>query len=305
MVRYAFLAFLLGIGSTLLVSANVVRKDRQLSITPAELQGLVTVRTPDDVQALRARLTKLVFDGPLPTSVPSAQQAQPPFPEAYAAKRLAIGSHFIESARPNGKLAIYHSGHKEAVLADGAPTIRAMLSAGFDVVAISMPAEPHGRFATQASPLRPFLEPVALSLNHAMAQKPYNEVVMAGLSGGGWTTVVYAALDSRIHRSYPIAGSWPAYLRALRDNSVGDYEQQLPGLGVGYLDLYLLASSEGREQLQIFNRADPCCFSGELPLTYEAYLRNEAKRLGGSFGMVIDANNQHTLSPGLARLLWR
>lgn len=305
MVKRVLLSFLLGLGVALLVNAASLRMEQDLSITPKELQGRVTVRSLDEAKALRARLTTTIFAGALPTALPSAKPAASPFPEASAAEQLSAGSHYLVSTRPNGKLAIYHAGHKEAVLVGGALTIRAMLAAGFDVLALSMPAEPHARFAHEPSPLRPFLEPVALSLNYAMAKRPYTEVVMAGLSGGGWTTVVYSAIDTRIHRSYPIAGSWPFFLRKLRSNSIGDFEQQLPGLNVGYLDLYLLASSDGREQLQIFNRDDPCCFSGELPLSYHTFLSEEAAKLGGSFGMVIDANNQHTLSPSLSRLVWR
>ena len=36
---------------------------------------------------------------------------------------------------------------------------------------------------------------------------------MIGLSGGGWTTVVYAAIDERISDSFSVAGSIPFYLR--------------------------------------------------------------------------------------------
>lgn len=305
MVKRVLLAFLLGLCVAMLVNAAALRNERGVSITPPELQGRVTVRSLEDAKALRARLIAAIFAGPLPSALPSARPTPSPFPEASDAELLSAGSYYLASAKPNGKLAIYHAGHKETVLIGGALTIRAMLAAGFDVLALSMPEEPHARFADDPLPLRPFLEPVALSLNYAMAKRPYTEVVMAGLSGGGWTTVVYSAIDTRIHRSYPIAGSWPFFLRKLRSDSIGDFEQQLPGLNVGYLDLYLLASSDGREQLQIFNRDDPCCFSGELPLSYHTFLSEEAAKLGGSFGMVIDANDNHTLSPALTRLIWR
>lgn len=307
MVKHVLLAFLVGVGLTLWLNVATSRHEPPQAAWPApvESEGRITINGPDDVPRLRARLATAVFGGSLPDGMPGATRAPSPFPEATAATQLATGAHLLTTATPNGKLAIYHSGHKETVLEGGRHTIRAMLTAGFDVLALSMPAEPHNRFANTARPLRPFLEPVALSLNYALARTPYTEVVMAGLSGGGWTTVVYAALDTRIDRSYPIAGSWPFYLRKLRADSAGDFEQQLPGLDVGYLDLYLLAASEGREQLQIFNRADPCCFSGELPLTYHAEVKRRAEELGGTFGMVIDANDEHTLSPGLTRLIWR
>ena len=36
---------------------------------------------------------------------------------------------------------------------------------------------------------------------------------MAGLSGGGWTTTLYAAIDPSIRYSFPVAGTIPLYLR--------------------------------------------------------------------------------------------
>ena len=128
---------------------------------------------------------------------------------------------------------------------------------------------------------------------------------MVGLSGGGWTTVVYAAIDPRIQRSYPIAGSVPEHLRGVVPKSQGDFEQTLPGLAVGYLDLYVMATSGGREQIQLFNRQDPCCFSGDLPYTYRDVVRREAVALGGWFDVVVSQHDAHDLSPTMARLLWR
>ena len=114
--------------------------------------------------------------------------------------------------------------------------------------------------ATQSgSALKFFLEPVAISLN---ALKPrYKEVNMAGLSGGGWITTLYAAVDPSIRYSFPVAGTIPLYLRT--GGSVGDKEQYLDEFYsiAGYQDLYLLgAYGPGRKQVQILNRRDDCCF---------------------------------------------
>lgn len=54
--------------------------------------------------------------------------------------------------------------------------------------------------------MRFFIEPVVLAVNYAKALG-YDEIVMLGLSGGGWTTTVSAAVDSRIKLSIPVAGS--------------------------------------------------------------------------------------------------
>lgn len=85
---------------------------------------------------------------------------------------------------------------------------------------------------------------------------------MVGLSGGGWTTNILAAIDERIKYSFSVAGSMPIYYRS--DLSMGDIEQYLPELYrdiAGYPDLYVLgAYGKGRKQVQILNRNDNCCF---------------------------------------------
>lgn len=56
--------------------------------------------------------------------------------------------------------------------------------------------------------MRFFLEPVWLSINYARSLG-YKNIVMAGLSGGGWTTTLMAGIDPRIGLSIPVAGSMP------------------------------------------------------------------------------------------------
>ena len=84
---------------------------------------------------------------------------------------------------------------------------------------------------------------------------------MAGLSGGGWTTTIYAAIDPTIRCSFPVAGTIPLYLRS--GGSVGDREQYEASFYriAGYSDLYILgAHGRDRKQVQILNRRDDCCF---------------------------------------------
>jgi hypothetical protein len=64
---------------------------------------------------------------------------------------------------------------------------------------------------------------------------------MIGLSGGGWTTTLYAAIDPRVRLSFPVAGTLPEYLRVGRP---GAREQFYPDLYkiANYLDLYVMGS---------------------------------------------------------------
>lgn len=198
-----------------------------------------------------------------------------------------LAYHFIPE-QPNGSLVILHHGHACTMDDDPSPqelgngmqrTIQALLGAGYGVAGIFMPHMRPGdctgkheqMFAlkTTGSPIKFFLEPTAITINYLGDAKKaqanqfprYNVFHMIGLSGGGWTTTVYAALDPRIRCSFSVAGTMPLYLRS--GGSIGDREQFEPSfyrLG-GYPDLYILgAQGPGRSQIQIVLRHDDCCF---------------------------------------------
>jgi hypothetical protein len=90
-------------------------------------------------------------------------------------------------------------------------------------------------------PIRYFIEPVIMTVNYALNVLGYKEVYLMGKSGGGWTTTVAAAADTRIKVSFPIAGSVPLSIKtgAYYRSDKGDYEQ-LPqphaAKGQWYLD---------------------------------------------------------------------
>jgi hypothetical protein len=159
------------------------------------------------------------------------------------------------------------------------------------------------------SPIKFFLEPTAISLNHLKTQSRvgnfpnYQAFHMVGLSGGGWTTTVYAAIDPTIQCSFPVAGTIPLFLRT--GGSIGDREQFEPTFYriAGYPDLYILgAQEEGRKQVQILNRRDDCCFGqaqhdekkiglpyADAMRTYERQVQAALTEIGrGSFRMEID-----------------
>lgn len=115
-----------------------------------------------------------------------------------------------------------------------------------------------------------FLEPVVLTISYALSLG-YDNVVMIGKSGGGWTTTLMAALDPRISFSIPIAGSIPLNFH----HKSWDFEQKprpktdkLWYLNVlNYTQLYALATiasggARSRTSLQLLHEDDPCCFFG-------------------------------------------
>ena len=121
---------------------------------------------------------------------------------------------------------------------------------------------------------------------------------MIGISGGGWTTTIFSAIDERISKSFSVAGSYPIYLRSEPKN-FGDYEQTYFELysQVNYLEFYILGSYE-RYQLQIFNEFDPCCFSGNAGKTFDFIIQETITDIGtGNFEVFIDeSQNQHKIS---------
>lgn len=243
-------------------------------------------------------------------------------------------THHLLPRRPNGRLVVLQHGHactfddaQDPRGAGMANAIDMLLGNGYAVLAAYMPhmrpgdcrTLPHARMfdlpIQSGNQLKFFLEPVAISLN--ALKKRYKEIHMAGLSGGGWTTTLYAALDPSIRCSFPVAGTIPLYLRT--GGSVGDKEQYLDEFYrlAGYPDLYLLGGTgTGRKQIQILNRRDDCCF-GEAQhdtvrngLDYEPALRVYEKlvqeAVGGPrhFRLVIDESApRHMISAEAVQIM--
>ncbi len=153
---------------------------------------------------------------------------------------------------------------------------------GFSVLAVYMPGmsptdqRGHDRlYEPGANNMHYFFDTTLYSLNyianytqsHAkrLGFSHYKNYSMFGISGGGWTTTVYAALDTRISLSFPVAGSIPLSLRkSPQSPNWGDWEQRFNRFYkiVGYPDLYLLGSvGMGRKEVQVLNANDSCCFA--------------------------------------------
>ncbi|HVY72301.1 MAG TPA: hypothetical protein VHH73_20370 [Verrucomicrobiae bacterium] len=247
------------------------------------------------------------------------------FDQAPGLEGLAY--HFIAS-HPNHELVVVHHGHGCTLDDDAGPkdtgyglqrTINSLLREGYGVLGVFMPhmrpgdctGNHEGMFALQTtgSPIKFFLEPTAWGLNYLKTRAKadhfpaYRAFHMVGLSGGGWTTTLYAAIDPTIQCSFPVAGSIPLWLRS--GGSVGDREQFEPTFYrfAGYPDLYILgAQGKGRSQVQILLRKDDCCFGeaehdartsgrpyAEAMREYTGQVSAVVKKLGaGSYRLEID-----------------
>lgn len=306
---------------------------------------LISIRNKEDATARRAELISFIWgQNGLPKCLPDKVENAIK-DDRYAGlsnlkqiDRLTVNmewgltstAYLFIPVQSNGKLIIYHGGH-DGDFISAKDLISFFLKNGFAVIGMSMPLEPPNNqpvvnlehigkvqlgFHEQLKllkmksghPVQLFFTPVAAIANYAQSLG-YSSIFMTGVSGGGWTTTVYGAIDPRILRSYPAAGTLPLHLRADRDRSNtaerpadwGDYEQSIPELQdiANYLDLYILGSlGEHRRQLQIFNQHDPCCFASEAFRGYESVVNERVRGLGdGSFSVFLDTKNtEHSVS---------
>ena len=231
-------------------------------------------------------------------------------------------SYLLLPEESNQKLILYHHGHDGDFIL-GSNTIQFFLERNFTVLAMTMPLvgmnnQPivgidgfgemklisHDQFnlleKNKFNPMKLFTNPIQVNLNYLDKEYDFKRYSIIGLSGGGWIGLVYSAIDDRISDSFSIASSLPFYLRVdARD--VGDYEQTNVNLYkiTNYLELYVLAGyGDDRKHIQIFNKNDPCCYSGIGYESYEFFIKDKLVELGkGSFQILIDdTHNEHKIS---------
>ena len=231
-------------------------------------------------------------------------------------------SYLLLPEKSNEKLILYHHGHDGDFLL-GNDTIQFFLERDFTVLAMTMPLvgmnnQPiieidgfgemhlisHDQFSlleqNTFNPMKLFIHPIQVNLNFLDKEYDFKRYSIIGLSGGGWTGLVYSAIDDRISDSFSVASSVPFYLRVdVRD--IGDYEQTNIDLYriANYLELYILAGyGDDRKHVQIFNKNDPCCYSGIGYESYEFFIKDKLAKLGkGNFQILVDdTHSEHKVS---------
>jgi sialate O-acetylesterase len=238
------------------------------------------------------------------------------------------------------RLLFFHAGHSDSVLSHGGKEIiQFFLDKGFTVAAFWMPLlGENSRVATnvpgygditfprkghvqmseklnnaKGSFLRFFVEPVIVAVNYAEKKHDYSDINMVGISGGGWTTNVCAAIDPRIDSSFAVSGSLPLYLREgpCDNGSFGDIEQNFSEFYkevVSYPDLYILGGyGRGRKLVQIYNKYDSCCFGGVNYRTFEPHVTETADKFEkDSFSVYLDdTHTKHTISQKvISEVIW-
>lgn len=303
-----------------------------------DVASLISIRQQKDVIQARKKLIAFLWGKPgLPANLPKADEnyiSDTRYNDILSLSRIdkltiameygieSYAYHFIPK-KSNNNVVLYNLGHDQDFY-EGKSRIKQLLDAGYSVVAFAMPltglnnqptvnipgigmlkmtTHEQLKFLTPASghPVKFFVEPVVVAINYLKKHYHYASVSMVGFSGGGWIATIAAAVDTRIEKCFPVAGSYPIYLRSNSQRDWDDYEQTVPELyrTVNYLDLYLLGSSgKNRKELQILNKFDPCCFAGTKSETYKSILRDRVHQIGpGEYDLFLDdSQTGHTIS---------
>ena len=311
-----------------------------------DASSIIEINAKEDLTYKRTSLIKYIWKDQMPTKLPisiTENFVDDNFSDLENLKQLdkitiemehgvnSIAYFFIPHEQ-NNKLIIYHQGHDGDFLL-GKNTIQFFLKNGYSIVAFSMPlkgmnSQPvietsdfgpikfvsHKQFtlleSSKFSPMKYFIEPIVLSLNFIDKNYDYDSYNMIGISGGGWTTIIYSAIDERISQSYSVAGSYPLHLRYETKN-LGDYEQTNPNIYriSNYLELYTMSSSgDNRKLVQFFIYNDPCCFQAELyeKFPYSNVIQDRLEILGneGDFSVFLDSStNKHEISDRVLNLI--
>ena len=304
-----------------------------------DASSIIEIETKKDLNSKRTALINYIWKDQISTKLPTNIEEHfidDTFSDIKNLKRLdkitiemehGINSiaYFFTPYESNNKLIIYHHGHAGDFSLEK-NTLASFLNNGYSVVGFNMPLigmnnQPvietsdfgpikfisHNQFSLlespKFSPIKYFVEPITLSLNYIDENYDFDSYYMVGLSGGGWITVLYSAIDERISESYSVAGSYPLHLRHEAKN-IGDYEQFNPNIYriSNYLELYTMSSfGDNRKLVQLFTYNDPCCFQAELydKFPYGNIIQDKLAILGdqGKFSVFLDSStNQHEIS---------
>ena len=304
---------------------------KEITIPETDVSNLISINQKN-IDSLKKELTNIIFGhSSLPDSQPDTvyritDDAYNDLENLdYIEQFEIIQKHNIQSIGyifhpkiSNNRLMFYHQGHVGGFYL-GKKTLKQFVKEGFTVYAFSMPLigtnnQPivdidklgtiqltrHQQLRYFENPIQYFINPVITMINYS-SNKKFDDIAMVGFSGGGWTTTLVAAMDSRINYSFPVSGSIPLFISIKTDNIPVHFEGMYEKLytKINYLDMYVLgAVGVNRSQTQILTEFDPCCFEGR----YSKYYFYEVKYVvdqfnHGKFDIFIDnSHREHKMS---------
>lgn len=159
----------------------------------------------------------------------------------------------------------------------------------------------HGRMnqldLTGTSGLAPFFLAMQRGLDILLADEHADptRVGVAGLSGGGWQTIIISSLDTRVTLANPVAGYSSFLTRGTHFTDLGDSEQTPVDLATAADYAHLTALMAPRSLLLTYNDKDNCCFATAHALPPLIAAADPVYKLFGK----LDRFRQHTNSdPG-------
>lgn len=267
-----------------------------------------------DADAARTSLTTALFGGSLPSEIGTLSSVASPvagLTDLDTTQKITMSAYASRPrlwtpTSPAGSVMILHQGHSldyngyqygqalQTYLTAGVAVCGLVMPGGVDEVTSGTSTEHN----TAAYGMDDFVGPVIVAVN-TLIDIGYTDIFMSGLSGGGWTTVLSAAADTRIDKSFPTAGSLPLY-----DPVSRDFEQflNLRGISQTYLDCYVLGTYPSRRQLQINYTTDNCCFSQaqfNAGPDFRAQVAYIAASLGGSYEFLWQNYTTHQFEPAV------
>jgi len=319
------------------IKQRLADQDLELYQLLTSICRLIELHNTNDVNKLRNKLNSFLWgaaDLPnaLPRTITKSFKDDKRFNDLNNLSRIdkyvidmdfgltSIAYHFMQKGESNS-VVLVHQGHGGDFF-KSKHVIEHFLVSGYDVIAFSMPllginntptvylknfgyrkldSHDYIKFLSvdYGHPLKYFFEPVIQVLNYLDSHYNYKLVSMTGISGGGWTTTIVSAIDTRIDLSFPVAGSVPIFLRD--NDDFGDWEQTVVEFYrlANYPELYVLgAHGRGRKQLQIINLFDNCCYYGPKMLLYGESVKSAVEIIGrGEFDLFADkTTKKHTVS---------
>ena len=292
------------------------------------VESLISVNQ-NNVDSLRKELTKIVFGYPyLPDSQPDT--IHPITDNVYNdvenldyIERFEITQkndiqsigYIFHPEESNGRLMLYHQGHG-GDFSIGKKAINQFIKEGFTIYAFCMPLlgknnrplvkinhvgtirlSSHDHLIFLDNPIQYFIYPVVTMINYSL-EKKFDDITMVGFSGGGWTTSIVSAIDSRVNYSFIVSGSIPLFVKFnLREYVSLDFEGKYEGIykKMSHLDIFVLgAVGVNRLQTQILTSEDPCCNDGRYYKHYFSTVESAVNQFDhGKFNIVIDNTHRH------------
>jgi len=145
-------------------------------------------------------------------------------------------------------------------------------------------------------------------LDYILTQHSYDEIIVAGVSGGGWAATMWASFDNRIDKVFNVRGAnsynhpesgsdfeqGPSFLTENFGGAAASEAVCGPRVtddyrNLGYLKRMALICANGAEYHQISHELDPLggAYYNQIPLDI---MQQKATQLGGSFFVFVNTN---------------